>query len=216
MASMPGKGRITRQEIHFFWIVDSSGSMEGLNIQSLNTAMRGAIPSMRDFADQHPNFRVLIRALQFGSEARWLVNEAVEPKDFLWRGIKPQGETAMGEALTRVAEKLSELEANRQARYLPPVLVLVTDGYPTDEFEEGRARLMETTLGREAMRVGIGIGLEVDVNIISKFIANPKVPPMQANNAADIASMIQLASTTGLSMSSTLGEAEFHSPTARR
>ena len=105
--------------------------MTGLNIQALNTAMRGAIPGMRDFANQHPNFRVLIRALEFGTEARWLVSDAVEPKDFLWRGIKPSGETAMGEALTRVAEKLSELEDNRRSRYLPPVLVLVTNRYST-------------------------------------------------------------------------------------
>jgi len=55
MGKRPG-GEMTTRPLHFIWIVDCSGSM-GVDgkIQSLNTAIREAIPHMQRVANENPN-----------------------------------------------------------------------------------------------------------------------------------------------------------------
>ena len=61
----PG-GVISTRELHFFWIVDCSGSMtvDG-KIQSLNNAIREALPHMKTEADQNPHAKMILKAIKF-------------------------------------------------------------------------------------------------------------------------------------------------------
>ena len=54
MTMRPG-GELATRPLHFIWIADCSGSMavDG-KIQSLNTAIKEAIPNMQDVADENP------------------------------------------------------------------------------------------------------------------------------------------------------------------
>lgn len=71
MAKRPG-GELATRPLHFIWIADCSGSMavDG-KIQVLDTAIREALPHMRQVADENPNAEVLVRALKFSSGAQW-------------------------------------------------------------------------------------------------------------------------------------------------
>ena len=51
-AKRPGGGLETKRDLHFFWLVDSSGSMTGQKINSLNYAIAEAIPRMRDHREK--------------------------------------------------------------------------------------------------------------------------------------------------------------------
>ena len=48
-------GSMSGRPLHFIWIADCSGSMSGDKIQSLNTAIREAIPEMRKVALANPH-----------------------------------------------------------------------------------------------------------------------------------------------------------------
>ena len=50
---IPG-GKMAARPLHFIWIADCSGSMSGKKIQSLNTAIRNAIPEMKSVAQSNP------------------------------------------------------------------------------------------------------------------------------------------------------------------
>ena len=73
MAKRPG-GPLARRPLHFIWIVDCSGSMgHGGKIQSLNNAIREALPLMQDAAAENPNAEVIgtrREVLQWGQLAR--------------------------------------------------------------------------------------------------------------------------------------------------
>ncbi len=45
-------------------------------------------------------------------------------------------------------------------RAFPPTLVLVSDGAPTDEWEEAMRELLESKRGASALRLSIGIGVD--------------------------------------------------------
>ena len=200
MSMRPG-GELATRPLHFIWIADCSGSMavDG-KIQSLNTAIKEAIPHMQDVADENPNAQVLVRAVRFSDGAQWHVSQATDIADFKWDDLDAGGVTAMGKALSIVADQLKIPPMDERA--LPPVLVLISDGQPTDDFAGGLQALMNEPWGRKAMRIAIAIGEDADQEVLKKFIANPELRPLQANNPESLIKYIRWVSTAVLKSAS--------------
>jgi uncharacterized protein YegL len=83
-------------------------------------------------------------------------------------------------------------------RALPPVLVLISDGQPTDKFEEGLEQLMKLPWGIKAVRIAIAIGNDTEIETLKKFIGNDEIQPLQANNAEALVKYIEWVSTAVL------------------
>jgi len=196
----PG-GELATRPLHFIWIADCSGSMavDG-KIQSLNTAIKEAIPHMQDVADENPNAQVLVRAVKFSDGAQWHVSQPTDIADFKWDDLNAGGVTAMGMALGIVADQLKIPPMTDRA--LPPVLVLISDGQPTDDFAGGLQALMNEPWGRKAVRVAIAIGEDADQEVLKKFIANPELKPLQANSPESLIKYIRWVSTAVLKSAS--------------
>jgi uncharacterized protein YegL len=87
-------------------------------------------------------------------------------------------------------------------RALPPVVVLVSDGYPTDDFATGLAALMSEPWGKKAVRVAIAIGQDADTAALERFIGNAEIKPVRANNPEQLTRFIRWASTAVLKSAS--------------
>ncbi|HJR08855.1 MAG TPA: VWA domain-containing protein [Pyrinomonadaceae bacterium] len=200
MSMRPG-GELATRPLHFIWMADCSGSMaiDG-KIQSLNTAIKEAIPNMQTVADENPNAQVLVRAVRFSSGAQWHVSQPTEVADFRWEDLTAEGVTDMGKALLMVAEQLRIPPMVERA--LPPVLVLISDGQPTDDYASGLKALMDQPWGRKAVRIAIAIGEDADTEVLQKFIGNPEVKPLQANNPEALVKYIKWVSTAVLKSAS--------------
>ncbi|HEX6624082.1 MAG TPA: VWA domain-containing protein [Pyrinomonadaceae bacterium] len=200
MSRRPG-GELASRPLHFIWIADSSGSMEqDGKIQALNTAIREAIPHMKKVAEDNPNAQVLVRAVKFSNGAQWHISQPVPVADFAWTDLAAEGETDMGKALQLVAEQLKMPPMSERA--LPPVLVLVSDGQPTDDFEAGLKALMNEPWGKKAVRIAISIGRDVDAEVVQKFIGNSELKPLAANSPEALVRHIKWASTAVLKSAS--------------
>jgi len=200
MAVRPG-GELAARPLHFIWIADCSGSMgDDGKIQSLNFAIREALPEMLKVADENPNANVLVRAVKFASAAQWHVAKPTEIKDFRWTDLTAGGETYMGKALSLVADELKIPPMTDRA--LPPVLVLVTDGQPTDDFSAGLKKLLDERWGQKAVRIGIAIGRDADYSVLQKFIGNSEIKPLQADNPEALVKYIRWVSTAVLKSAS--------------
>jgi uncharacterized protein YegL len=195
----PG-GAMANRPLHFFWLADCSGSMYGEKIEQLNYAIRNAIKPMQDVAADNPNAQVMIRAIKFSTGADWHIAQTTPVEEFKWDNLTANGVTDMGLALQLVAEQLDV--SQMPERCLPPVLVLVSDGQPTDDFTAGLNALMSKPWGRKSVRIGIGIGQDADLDVLQKFIGNPEIKPLQANNAEDLVKYIRWASTVVLQAAS--------------
>jgi uncharacterized protein YegL len=196
----PG-GELSHRPLHFIWIADCSGSMaKHGKIQALNTAIREAIPHMRDVADNNPHAQVLVRAVRFASGARWHVPDATPIDRFTWDPLAANGVTDMGTALRLVAEELRMPPMTDRA--LPPVLVLISDGRPTDDFRRGLDELLGEPWGRRAVRIAIAIGEDADEAVLQDFIDDPELTPLRARNADELVRYIRWASTGVLRVAS--------------
>jgi uncharacterized protein YegL len=184
---------LARRQLHVILALDCSGSMRGDRIASLNYAMRTTLPELRKVAEENPEIDVRLRVLRFADEATWHIADAVAVADARWDDIAAGGETNMGAAFRQMADALS---AERMpGRQLPPVLVVASDGYPTDDFEAGLEALFASTQAQNAIRLAIAIGSEADLEVLERFIRHPGIKPLRANNASDLVRHIKWAAT---------------------
>jgi uncharacterized protein YegL len=200
MATLRPGGELASRPLHFFWIVDTSGSMSGDKIQIVNTAIREAIPEMRRVAAENVNAQVLVRVLGFSSGVQWQVPAPVPVDQFTWTDLSARGVTDMGAAMKAIAEQLKVPPMNERA--LPPVLVLLSDGQPTDDYSAGLQELLDLPWGKKAVRVAIAIGKDCDREVLQKFIAHPEMQPLEANNPEALVKCIKWASTVVLQSAS--------------
>ena len=198
-ADLPG-GPIANRPLHFIFMADCSYSMSGEKIESLNHAIREAIPHMREVAKGNPNAKVLVRAMKFSAGAHWHVLQPTDVAEFEWADLTAGGPTEMGRALQLAAEELSV--SRMPPRALPPVFVLVSDGAPTDDFGSGLQAFMAEPWGKKAVRLAIAIGSDANTEVLQRFIGHEEMQPLQANNSADLVEYIRWASTAVLQAAS--------------
>lgn len=191
---------LARRQLQVVLMLDCSGSMRGDRIASLSYALRTALPDLMEAAHDNPEVDVRVRVLAFGSAAHWLTAGAMPVDDLVWPDLHADGHTAMGAALEMVADMLAEDAA--ATRQLPPVLVLASDGYPTDDIIAGIRALMAIPEGAAATRIAIAIGSDAGLAILNKFIGNPALPPLRASNAAELAQYIRWATTAPVKLAS--------------
>lgn len=181
MSKLPG-GPIAKRPLHFIYIVDTSGSMKDYGkIQTLNNAIKETIPHMQKIAEDNTSAEVLVRVLRFSTGAQWITNSPVPISKFKWVDLVAEGERHMGAAFSMVADALKIPPMTNVG--LPPVLVLVTDGMPTDDYRIGLKKLFDQPWGKEAVKIAIPSSDNVDMNILQQFIGNNEIKPLNLSTA---------------------------------
>ncbi len=192
-------GTTTRRPLHFFWLLDVSGSMghDG-KIQALNNAIEETLPLLREDAAANPQAQVLVSSMVFATSPEWVGQQAVPVERMRWRPVQPvpQGLTELGLALRQLLEPLRHLED--EGRGYAPVVVLVSDGHPTSlagpRFEDALAEVLATPWGAASVRMAIGIGRDADMQALAHFIGDPTRPPLRAENPQQLVAMVQWVS----------------------
>src|SRR5437764_1186275 len=106
MENRPG-GAMARRELHFIWLLDTSGSMNADGkIQALNVAIRETIPQLQAAARDNPNVNVLVRAITFSDGAKWHVETPTPVANLRWTDVTAGGHTDLGKALRLLANAL--------------------------------------------------------------------------------------------------------------
>lgn len=168
MPSFPNV-RLASRPLHFIYLCDCSGSMAAQGkMQALNQAIRQSLPGMARVARENPEARVLVRAVRFADRAHWHIATPTPVEALQWHDLQAGGVTAMGEALDLLAGQLASPPMEERA--LPPVLVLISDGQPTDDFETSLARLMRLPWAQKAVRLAIALGHDADLEVLQQFI----------------------------------------------
>lgn len=209
----PG-GELASRPLHFFWVVDCSGSMYGEKIGTVNNAIQEVIPEMRSTAEDNPNAQLLVRTLKFSNGASWITPDPVKIEDFVWEDLDAIGITDLGKAFELLSAQLTIPPMSERA--LPPVIVLLSDGQPTDDYKKHLDKLLSLPWARKAVRIAISIGQDADDSVLEEFTGNRELV-LQANNAAALTRMIKWASTVAAVVSAPasspdVGEGEAKGP----
>jgi uncharacterized protein YegL len=156
---------------------------------------------MSEAASSQPNAKLKVHAIEFSTSARWHTYPGIDVDTFSWQDLQANGATSMGKAIELLCE---DLENNMPTRSLPPVIVLVSDGHPTDNYDSALKRLMSSPWGAKSVRIAIGMGpdSEIDWGVMERFMFNMEIKPLHAHNSTELANYISWASTVAVSVSS--------------
>jgi uncharacterized protein YegL len=191
-AIMPGGG-IAKRPLHFLIAADTSWSMNGAKMQSLNYAIATMLPHLASWEQVQENAQVLVRVITFDNRAQWHVEKPTPIAELRWTPVRcePRGLTRMGEALRLMADALRADTLERRA--LRPALLLITDGIATDDFDSALAALLATPGGSAALRVAVAIGQDALADQLAKF-SSPDVPVLRADHADEIPDLLMAVS----------------------
>lgn len=180
-----------------FLLFDRSPSMDTppSKINAANDGARSSLVKLQQKVASQERSGVELTIVAFSGDACIVKSGAVQSLD--WDDIHAQGAgTHLGAACQVVAQEMAAMVADRSARYGRPVVVLVTDGQPNDAWREGLAELLATELGAKSLRLGIGVGADVDMSMLHEFMGNdPKLLPLPASNAEEIVRYIEFGTT---------------------
>ncbi|MBL8814240.1 MAG: hypothetical protein JNM43_28990 [Planctomycetaceae bacterium] len=104
--------------------------------------------------------------------------------------------TDLGAALGLLAV---ELHVEKMAsRALPPIVVLLSDGRPTDDFRAALRNLEKQSWWKRSIRMAIAIGSDSVPEALREFIGTDQIPLLNASNPESLLRYIRWASTTVL------------------
>ena len=193
---------IARKTMTLFFLVDTSGSMYGEKIGSLNEAVRETIPDLNDLSVSNPDAAIKIAALQFDSDVKWLYPQPIEAEKFQWNDLQADGLTALGGALDVLNSKLSKSQFMQEAAgSYAPVIILLSDGGPTDDFDAALERIKKNNWFKHAIKVAIAIGNDADKNVLAQF-AGTSEAVFEVHNKAALRAIIKFVSVTSSQVNS--------------
>ncbi|MCD8207471.1 MAG: VWA domain-containing protein [Bacteroidales bacterium] len=188
---------IPRKVLTFFYLVDTSGSMEGAKIASLNTAVRESLPIIKDISDNSSDSKIKIAVLEFSTDCQWMYPEPQDVENFVWQDLNAGGLTAMGAACRELAEKLSQSHGfmHEAAGSRAPVILLLSDGAPTDDFGSGLQKLKENKWFNVATKLAIAIGNDAINETLINFTGNSECV-MTVHTIDQLKNLIRFVSVT--------------------
>lgn len=164
---------VPRRVMVLFFIVDTSASMNGEKIASLNVAVREVIPTVSELAAENSDALIKIAVMEFSSGMEWMYPQPIEVEKFQWRDLEAGGLTCLGEACTELCTQLStKAYMAEPTGSFAPAIILMSDGEPTDDYKRGLEKLKGNPWFRDAIKVAIAIGNDANQDILVEFTGN--------------------------------------------
>lgn len=161
--------------LHLVWLLDLSSSMVEAGKQfAARFAVSEYVAGTRQDAatGAAPPYAgpTLVSVLGVSAGVRWLC-ESTPLEDFGWNDSwsagPPVNATDLGAAFREVADRLAVLSMPQRSP--AAVIVLITDGQPTDDWRAGLHALDATARGRSAVRLAVRIGDDAQDQVMRAF-----------------------------------------------
>lgn len=167
-----------RKIMTLFYLVDTSGSMTGDKLGSVNAAMEEAIVTdLPDISSANDDAEIRVAIMRFASGCSWITPASgpISIGDVIWNDLQPGGLTDLGAACFELDKKLSRNEyLQSQTGAYAPVILLFSDGAPTDDWENGLRQLKQNNWFKHAIKIAIAIGADADKDVLGTFTGTPE------------------------------------------
>lgn len=178
-------------------IVDVSPSMGSppAKINAANDAVRSSVMKLQQKVGSQERNDVELTVIAFSGTA-WTVTSG-PVASIEWNDLEVTGSgTHIGDALREVGRRFESMAALENVRYGQPVVILCTDGQPTQPWLDGLQVMLATEMGSKCLRLAIGIGSDCDMAMLHEFMGgDPHRLPLPAENAEEIVQHIEFGTT---------------------
>jgi uncharacterized protein YegL len=166
-------------------MADTSGSMasEG-KIEALNSAIKDMVSSFANEGRMRAEIHLTV--VTFGGNASTHLKMVPAHKIDHIDSFIANGGTPLGGACDLVRELIEDKEIIPSRAYRP-VIILASDGYPTDNYETAFTKLLASERAQKATRFALSIGNDADNQLLESFGNDLEAPLFYAKNASEIA-----------------------------
>lgn len=174
-----------------YLLIDTSGSMYGEPIESVKNGLQSLLSSLRQ--DPYALETACLSIIEFNTEATQVV-KLTDLMSFQIPELKPRGTTALGGALTLLAEKISaevkktSMEEKGDWR---PLIFIFSDGGATDDLHKGIDSLKKVNTG---IVVGCAAGQQAKESELQKITES--VVKLDNADASTISAFFQWVSAS--------------------
>ena len=172
-----GEG-IKRQELNLLFVIDNSGSMEGEKIGAVNNAIRDIMTIMPEIQEDTSDADIMISALTFSDDAKWVYAEPQRVTEFKWKDIRTDGCTNLSCAYDELSKFLCRRSNGGKMPDIggvAPIIILMSDGMPTSyDWEEHLKELNKKGWFKVALKYALAIQIDTQeaMDVLSKFTGN--------------------------------------------
>ena len=185
---------VSRKSLVIFFLIDTSGSMKGTKMGELNAVMEELIPEIRRVGEADTDVKIAV--LTFSTNVMWMYSEPISIEDFEWTRLRADGVTSMGAAFKELNIRMSRNSfLNSPSLSFAPVIFLMTDGYPSDNYKEGLAELQQNSWYKYGLKTALGSGKEADDDMLAEFTGT-KDTVVHAYSGGQLAHLIKVIAVT--------------------
>jgi len=154
-----------------FFIADTSESMAGKKIGTLNEAINNLIPDIKRISADNADAKINIAVMKFSTYSEWLTVKPVEAENFKYKYLDAGGLTDLGAACNELNSKLSRKTGFMDAASgaFAPTIFLLSDGFPTDDYRSAIAKLNKNNWFISAIKIAVAIGDDADEDTLAEF-----------------------------------------------
>lgn len=149
-----------------YLLLDVSGSMSGESIEAVKTGVQNLVSTLRQ--DPYALETAFLSVITFDSIAKQ-VAPLTELASFQTPSISASGTTALGEALGLLADRI-EAEVEKTTANIKgdwkPLIFIMTDGVPTDDWRRGLDKLKKVRTG---IIVACAAGQGADTSVLKQI-----------------------------------------------
>lgn len=186
-----------KKELRIFYLLDVSASMNGNPIAALNDAMRSTVKALKDKFDGNPDAVLKIGVITYSNGAEWITLGATHTENidyYVWEDVKAAGMTYLGAGLDLLREGLSRNTSMKSdTGNKTPVIIIMTDGYPTDNWKEALSKIRENKWFQHALKIGIALGDNADTSVLTEVVGSNE-GVIEAQDLDKFADMIRIVS----------------------
>lgn len=198
---------IARRFCPLIFLIDTSGSMRGAPIGAVHSAIQNILLDLASMNASNSDAEIGVAILTFSTGVKWITgNQFVNPESFAIDVLRTAGVTSMGKAFKELNKALSEKEGGllqRVSGSVSPILCLLSDGAPTDNYKEALKILKENYWYKMALKAAIGYG-EYNKGVLKEFTTFDETV-MHADNPTELKTMIEDFAVKASSVTSRVG-----------
>lgn len=172
-------------------LLDTSGSMSGNKIETLNNAVSRMISTFS--ADSDSDVVIKTSIITFGGTSASVYKEYGNNNSELTVDLKAGGMTPLGSALRLAKEKIIEDKTVISSRDYRPTVILVSDGEPNDDWKNALDDFINNGRSSKCFRWALSICVEKNdeaYKMLEKFVSN-KEYLFDSSSAADLYKFFQ-------------------------
>lgn len=151
-------------------VIDCSGSMDGRPMQMLNAGLKALETELKSDPITAKRCRVLF--IGFGMNDDVKADEWQDAMDFIAPELEASGTTPTGAAVRTALDAIEiQKEEMRSAgvSYKRPIMMLMSDGEPTDDWESAAAECRAAEAAHKVTVMAIAVGDDANMDILGQF-----------------------------------------------